>query len=294
MSTTDHADADTRQAPSNSIAQRAVLAVALVCTLGVGGALDLVISDRSHSVPAAPAAVVFDSTARPGTGPTDQRALQVLQVVPGQRVSAGEGGEPADSTPAGAPAAPAGVPGVGKIYGDPTAAAPYWRPQHSSDCGEMSVADVVGQITGNEPTEQDVITMAEHTPSKSHAGSIWHPGADTTNLDVAVLLQRYGIHAVSSQTGTSGVPTGIDALEQSLAHGDKLIVGVNAETIWNKPGNHSREDHFVVVTGIDSRAGVVHLNDSGVKTGQDEQVPIATFTQAWATSHDDKTVATGK
>src|ERR1700749_1457692 len=40
------------------------------------------------------------------------------------------------------------------MYGDPVAAAPYWRQQHTSDCGEMAVADVVGQITGTKPSEQ--------------------------------------------------------------------------------------------------------------------------------------------
>jgi len=40
----------------------------------------------------------------------------------------------------------------------------------------------------------------------------------------------------------------------------------------------------VVVTGIDTNAGVVHLNDSGVKAGRNEQVSLATFQQAWGTS----------
>jgi hypothetical protein len=42
----------------------------------------------------------------------------------------------------------------------------------------------------------------------------------------------------------------------------------------------------VVVTGIDSKAGVVHLNDSGANAGSDEQVSIATFETAWATSNN--------
>jgi hypothetical protein len=41
----------------------------------------------------------------------------------------------------------------------------------------------------------------------------------------------------------------------------------------------------VVVTGIDTKAGVVHLNDSGSNTGRDEQVPIATFENSWAAGH---------
>ena len=60
---------------------------------------------------------------------------------------------------------------------------------------------------------------------------------------------------------------------------------VNAEPIWNRPGNRNVANHFVVVTGISPEAGVVHLNDSGIISGRDEQVPIATFEQAWAPNH---------
>ena len=42
----------------------------------------------------------------------------------------------------------------------------------------------------------------------------------------------------------------------------------------------------MVVTGVDTKAGVVHLNDSGSNTGRDEQVPLATFEKSWATSHN--------
>jgi hypothetical protein len=46
----------------------------------------------------------------------------------------------------------------------------------------------------------------------------------------------------------------------------------------------AQENHFVVVIGIDTKAGVVHLNDSGSKVGRDEHVSIATFEAAWNTS----------
>jgi hypothetical protein len=40
----------------------------------------------------------------------------------------------------------------------------------------------------------------------------------------------------------------------------------------------------VVVTGIDTKANVVHVNDSGIEAGRDEQVSLATFEEAWNTS----------
>jgi hypothetical protein len=169
-------------------------------------------------------------------------------------------------------------PDVG-MYGDPVAAAPYWRQQHTSDCGEMAVADVVGQITGDEPAEERITALAESTPSGVRRGPIWNLTADTDIKDLPVLLAQYRIKADNIQTS-------VDELEHDLAERRRIIVIVNAETIWNRPGNRNVANHFVVVTGIDPRAGVVHLNDSGILSGRDEQVPIATFEQAWAPNHN--------
>jgi hypothetical protein len=165
------------------------------------------------------------------------------------------------------------------MYGDPVAAASYWREQHASDCGEMAVADVVGQVTGREPTEQQIITLAENTSSTAGHGPIWKPPGATDIRDLPVLLWHYWIRAENIQSNTN-------ALARKLGENRKVIVILNAETIWNQPGKRDSGNHFVVVTGIDSRAGVVHLNDSGINTGRDEKVPIATFEQAWAPNYN--------
>jgi predicted double-glycine peptidase len=176
-----------------------------------------------------------------------------------------------------APGAPSPHANTG-MHGNPAAAAPYWRYQQQNlDCGEMAVADVVGQVTGHEPTEEEITTTAGSIPSVSHPGPIYNPSGKTSNKDLPALLAHYGIQAAA-------VNTNIGALEQDLDQGHKVIVGVNDKTMWNQPGNRSQENHFVVVIGIDTKAGVVHLNDSGIKAGRDEQVSIATFEQAWATS----------
>ncbi len=164
------------------------------------------------------------------------------------------------------------------MHGDPAAAAPYWRyQQQDNDCAEMAVADVVGQITGHEPSEAEITATAATIPSVSHPGPIYRPSGKTKNPDLPVLLAHYGVQAAA-------VHPNIDALERELDQGHKVIVGLNDKTIWNRPGDHSQENHFVVVIGIDTKAGVVHLNDSGIRGGRDEQVSIATFLQAWATS----------
>jgi len=176
-----------------------------------------------------------------------------------------------------AQAAPAPHSNTG-MHGNPAAAAPQWRYQQQDlDCGEMAVADVIGQITGHQPTEDAITATAGKIPSVSHSGPIYRPNGKTSNNDLPVLLAHYGI-----QSDT--VYPNIEGLEQNLDQGRKVIVGVNDHTIWNDAGNRSQENHFVVVIGIDTKAGVVHLNDSGAAAGRDEQVSIATFQQAWGTS----------
>jgi hypothetical protein len=164
------------------------------------------------------------------------------------------------------------------MYGEPLLAAAFWREQHTSDCAEMSVADVVGEITGRQPTEQQITAVAETTPSTAGPGPIWQPAGFTDIRDLPILLAHYGIRA-------DNVQTDIDVLKQKLAAGRKVIAIVNAETIWNRPGERDFGNHFVVVTGVDTRSGVVHLNDSAIPNGRDEKVPIAVFEQAWASNY---------
>ena len=164
------------------------------------------------------------------------------------------------------------------MHGDPAAAAPYWRYQQQDlDCGEMAVADVVGQITGDEPSEDQITGVAGNIPSVSHPGPIYKPTGKTKNSDLPVLLAHYGIAA-------DAVHTNISSLEQDLDQGRKVIVGLNDRIIWNTSGDRSVENHFVVVTGIDTKANLVHPTDSGAAAGRDEQVSIATFEAAWNTS----------
>lgn len=169
------------------------------------------------------------------------------------------------------------------MYGDPAAAAPYWRRQHASDCGEIAAADVVGELTGRQPTERQITAVAENAAGATGSRPIWTPPGNTDIRDLPLLLWHYWVRADNIQTN-------IVALQQDLAEKRKVIALVNAETIWNRPGNRDVANHFVVVTGIDTKAGVVHLNDSGIDTGRDEQIPIAAFERAWAPNRNSAVV----
>jgi hypothetical protein len=196
------------------------------------------------------------------------------------------------------------------MFGDPSATAKWWRHQQYDDCVLMSTADVVGQMTGEEPSERAVIALAQSTPSTTHPGSIYvkpvdkknpNSGMGTSVLDIPTLLARYGVDAKATDADNaarSGIPTGMAALEQFLGDGRKVIVSVNAEMIWHKPVEEKdrdgkpRSDHAVVVTGVDTTNGVVHLNDSGTVKGRDEQIPMELFARSWATGHNFMVVTT--
>jgi hypothetical protein len=203
---------------------------------------------------------------------------------------------------------------AGGMYGDPAAAAPYWREQSYDDCALMATADVIGQETGHQISEQEIIAAAHTLPSRSHPGPIYtlpkdmndpvNSGDGTDPRDLPVLMAHYGVTAVltnKSDAPTTGVATGMAALKHYLAGGRKVIVEVNGELVWGEPvqakdkNGEPTSDHAVVVTGVDAVNGTVHLNDSGTATGRDETVSIELFAKSWATSDDEMIVtnATG-
>jgi hypothetical protein len=184
------------------------------------------------------------------------------------------------------------------IYGDPVAAAQYWQPQLADDsCGLMAVADVVGQVTGHLPTEQEMVQLGETTPSPSHPGPIYLDpdapggGEGISYGDLVVLLNHFGIPSTatySAVAGQTGLATGLPAVEQYLGQGRKIIAFVNSAIIWrDDEEQHDDSDHFLVITGVDTVADMVHLNDSGAEeNGGNEQVPIDTFLAAWDTGDE--------
>ncbi|MFV8315289.1 C39 family peptidase [Mycobacterium sp. 23] len=181
------------------------------------------------------------------------------------------------------------------VYGDPAAAAKYWQQQSLEDnCGLVSVADVVGEITGHAPTEQQVIALAVNTPSGTNPGPIYAPVNDpshangtggTEMADEVVLLEHYGVKSVMTDATTHPDQTGLPALERYLTENRKIIAWVNSAVIRNTSDQRTAADHFLVVTGIDTNAELVHLNDPGADHA-DERVSITTFTTAWQTGGD--------
>ena len=162
----------------------------------------------------------------PTTNVATTARLGVLAVLVGAAVAAAVIGS--DGPAHAAPKAPAPNTNSG-MHGDPAAAAAYWGYQQQDfDCAEMAVADVIGQISGHSPSEDEITGTAANIPSASHPGPIY-TGGRTSNKDLVPLLAHYGVPADAVHPSTT------DTLVRRLDQGRKMIVGVNDKILWNVP-----------------------------------------------------------
>ena len=181
---------------------------------------------------------------------------------------------------------------TGQVYGDPDAATRYWQQQSQSDCGLMAARMAIAELTGQAPTEAQMIDLAKKTPSECSPGepvyddsfdpSDGGTGHGTCTTDLALLLTHYGIDSDYTSDSDGSVPTGLKALEGYLGEGKQAIVCVSSATIWDTDGDRSRCGHLVTVAAIDTGQDLVYLGDSGGDDTQGETVTIDTFEKAWA------------
>jgi hypothetical protein len=184
------------------------------------------------------------------------------------------------------------------LYGDPAAAAKYWVQQSLEDtCGLASVADVVGEVTGHAPTEEQIIKVAQNTPSSIRDGPIYlptgDPGHETAKggidmADTVVLLDHYGIKSRMTYD-KHPEEVGLSKLEEYLGADRKVIAWVNSGTILGSNDQRTSADHLLVVTGIDTNKEIVHLNDPYADYA-DSKVSIGTFMTAWNIGQESITV----
>ena len=187
------------------------------------------------------------------------------------------------------------------LYGNPEAAADYWQQQELDNCVLMATADMIGQLTGDQLSEFEITAVATVTPSVMHPGTIYVPpigslgdpnqGMGTDPVDSLILLEHYDLSGTVAGDIAEDIDqdfvseTGMDALADYLADGHKVMAIVNGQLIWGvDEGPFDTANHALVVTGIDTDEGIVHINDSGNPDGADWQVDIETFEEAWATS----------
>ena len=121
---------------------------------------------------------------------------------------------------------------------------------------------------------------AKH-PEHGAPGPVWHPGGPTDNRDLPALLARRTPEFTRPRR--SALPERARAGAGQRARGGRRGERRNPlERAWQPRSGRPLRDS----TGIDTKAGVVHLNDSGNNAGRDEQVSLASLENSWATSHN--------
>lgn len=202
-----------------------------------------------------------------------------------------------------------------QIYGDPAKAARYWQPQNSGDCVLMSVAGVVGLLTGRAPTEAQIVYRAMNLLSvrQEYAGKVMYRGMRDSAKgayyeDARELLKQYGIDSNVSWYGTYGSHNtyyeaeAMEKLKSALADPDKaMIAAINAQLLWSQavpnyrgslPGSSDNANHAVIVTGYNSDTDMITINDhaqsrlvNGKPLGQAWEIPRTLFLDAWNRSN---------
>jgi hypothetical protein len=181
----------------------------------------------------------------------------------------------ADPGTAPVPGAESGGDGV---YGDPVEWSVNWFYQLVDGyCGPASAAQVIAQYTGvviDDPQELvdralELGLMQDGDPAR---------GMTLPNLEI--LLEDQGVPCTVQDSS-------IDDLKTKLDDGYGVIAMVDSGEIWH-PDREAREDdtadHFLIVAGIDEARGVVILSDPGAPNGNQLEVPIDQFEDAWADS----------
>ncbi|SEB66459.1 C39 family peptidase [Rhodococcus koreensis] len=246
--------------------------------LGDPGPIDEIIDAICAPVDDDPFAVIAD-----GPGPVDLSAIDLSTLDPDPT-------EPPTLSPpqdAPAPAAEQGsitpgspVDGTGGdgVYGDPVEWSVNWFFQQVDGyCGPSSAAQVIAQYTGvviDDP--QQLVDRALELGLMQDGD----PAQGMTLPNLEILLEDQGVPC-TVQDGT------IDDLKTTLEAGHGVIAMVDSGEIRNpdqEAGEDDTADHFLIVAGIDDTRGVVILSDPGAPNGNQLEVPIDQFEDAWADS----------
>jgi hypothetical protein len=194
----------------------------------------------------------------------------------------------------------AGQLGLPVEFGDPGEYHGYWFFQgHNETCAPASVTQVIEAQTGINLHGEALVQheLAElHLPS----GNLTLPQAQTVlnHFDIPSHLQHY----------PNDPKAAMAQLEKYLAGGKNVVLSVNASPIWYDSMTAGNEkaaeglpsdewaDHAVVVSAVNTQTGMVTLSDTGNPggdglpllgnhDGNEEQVPLSLFLDAWQGSN---------
>lgn len=158
------------------------------------------------------------------------------------------------------------------IHGDPMAEIEYHQAQQGIvDCVPTSIAMVLSEMTGETVPASTVVAAAHEMGVMTESGMYPEDAVD--------LLSEFGVDA-AVETGT------IEDLTAAMDAGEEVVVGLDAADLYYSGGGPFdpglEMGHAVVITGIDTEAGVVYVNDPGFTDGAGLAIPVEEFLDGWA------------
>jgi hypothetical protein len=169
------------------------------------------------------------------------------------------------------------------VAGDPEADMALWHQQEADDtCAVVAQEFVLESLTGEDYTEGELAQLA--------AENGWYkPPTGTPFKHTDSLLEAAGVPTETQYGGT------VEDITQSLEEGNKVIVGVDSDEIWNLGLNPRLDEmkgdpipgqdanHAVEVTGIveTAQGPQVVINDPGHPDGAGRMIPLSEFESAW-------------
>ncbi|HEX4092072.1 MAG TPA: hypothetical protein VHZ33_25435 [Trebonia sp.] len=175
-----------------------------------------------------------------------------------------------------------GASATGSELGNPNEYEHYWFYQGKDGyCAPSSVTQVIEAQSGHS------IDGYSAAVSEAHKLGIPFDGSGMTMPQAQELLNGFGVQSHLEQPASA--QQGLDELAQYLEQGKSVILSVNADPIWYGTETSSDNpdggpDHALVVTAINAQTGEVTLSDPGSPDGNQEQVPLSTFMEAWEAS----------
>ncbi len=163
--------------------------------------------------------------------------------------------------------------------GNPAADAEFWHQQAGANsCAVVAQLSVFESITGEQISEEQASQIAQ-------ANGWFDPEIGTRPDDVGKLLNELGVPTEQKYNAT------LEDIANALEKGDRVIVGLDANEIWNpihdangNPIEQPNAGHAVWVTGMEAQPdGTVKLilNDSGHPNGKMVSVDARDFLNAW-------------
>ncbi len=165
------------------------------------------------------------------------------------------------------------------IAGDPLLESEHWHYQEGEmSCAIVAQRGVLEAITGQDIPESDLVELAK-------SNGWFDPDAGTQPAAMGNILEAYGIPVERSYDSS------IVDIHSALQRGDYVLVGLDANEIWNPvvssegtPLEQADMGHAVWITSLDLRSdgGIdVVMNDSGLPDGKAVTVRGEDFLNAW-------------